>query len=71
MEVCGGNRDVTPTTHSLVSDGGELSASGGNRTTIFRSSNPYFYQYVAHPRVKAKRRDRIAVIVDAFRILLL
>jgi len=36
---------------------------------IFRSSNPYSCQYVAHPRVKAKRRDRIAVVMDAVRIL--
>jgi len=64
-----GNRDITPITHSLVSDGGEWSASGGTRTTIFRSSNPYSCQYVAHSRVKAMRRDRIAVVVDAFRIL--
>jgi hypothetical protein len=36
---------------------------------IFRSSNPYSCQHVPHPRVKAMRRDRIAVVVDEFRIL--
>jgi len=69
VEVYGRNRDITPITHSLGSDGGEWLASGGNRATIFRSSNPHSCQYGAHPRVKAMRRDRIAVVVDVFRIV--